>query len=119
MDLAGLTDAPERVRATGVTPDESAAAAAETADRRQAEYFLGLLMQRRRLVDHRIEQYRKAVAAAQNGGDAECSYGLRRMAHAEEDRRTLEDLIQNLRRRFPRQDPGGVPGGAQVRFAVR
>lgn len=120
MDLAGLTDAPERVRATGETPDESAAAAAETADRRQAEYFLGLLMQRRRLIDHRIEQYRKAVAAAENGGDAERAYGLRRMAHAEEqDRRTLEDLIQNLQRRFPRQDPGGVPGGAQVRFAVR
>ncbi|WP_407688703.1 hypothetical protein [Mycobacterium sp. HUMS_1102779] len=114
-----MADTPERVGATGMTPEESAAAAA-AADYRQAEYFLGLLMQRRLLIDHRVEQYRKAVVAAESGGDAERAYGLRRMAHAEEqDRRTLEDLTQNLQRRFPRQDPGGVPGGAQARFAVR
>jgi len=120
MDLAGLTDVPPRVGATGVTPDGSAAAAAESADRRQAEYFLGLLLQRRRLIDHRIDESRRAVVAAEKGGDAERAYGLRRTAHGEEqDRRILDGLIENLHRRFPRQDPGGVAGGAQVRFAVR
>lgn len=120
MDLAGLTDAPEQVCATGATPDDLAAAAAETADRRQSEYFLGLLIQRRRLLDHRIDEYRRAVAAAEKGGDAERVYGLRRMSHGEEqDRRTLDGLIAKLQRRFPRQESGGVAGGAQVRFAVR
>ncbi|MGF2945858.1 hypothetical protein ACQV26_12070 [Mycobacterium sp. Lab-001] len=109
MDLAGLADAPQRVCATGVT-----------ADRRQAEYFLNLLLQRRHLIDERIAEHRRAGVAAQNSGDAERAYGMRRMAHGEEqDRRTLDRLIENLRRRFPRQDPGDVPGGAQVRLAVR
>lgn len=93
MDLAGLADAPQRTYAAG-----------GTADHRQAEYFLDLLLQRRRLTDERIAEYRRAGVAAQNSGDAERAYGLRRLAHGEEqDRRTLDRLIENLHRRFPRR----------------
>lgn len=99
---------------------DSAIAAAEAADRRQAEYFLSLLTQRRRLVDRRIDEYRKAVAKAETNGDVERGYGYRRMAHSEEqDRQTLDEMIENLQRRFSGQSPGNVSPGAQVRFAAR
>ena len=89
---------------------ESAAAANETADQRQAEYFLRLLAQSRHHVDHRIGTYQKAIAAAEAAGDTEGAGGLRRMACAEEqDRQTLDRLIENLRRRFPVRAPGEVP----------
>jgi trans-aconitate methyltransferase len=89
---------------------ESPGSAHEAADYLQAEYFLRLLAQNRRHIDHRIAEYQKAIAAAQAAGDTEGAATLRRMEHAEEqDRQTLEDLIQNLRRRFPVRAPGEVP----------
>jgi trans-aconitate methyltransferase len=101
---------------------ECPASANETADYLQAEYFLRLLSQSRRHIDHRIGEYHKAIAAAQAAGDTEGAATLRRMEHTEEqDRQTLEGLIQNLRRRFPVRAPGEVPQvprGA-ARLAVR
>jgi hypothetical protein len=101
---------------------ECPASANETADYLQAEYFLRLLSQSRRHIDHRIGEYHKAIAAAQAAGDTEGAATLRRMEHTEEqDRQTLEGLIQNLRRRFPVRAPGEapqVPRGA-ARLAVR
>ena len=87
--------------------EESAFAAHETADQLQAEYFLRLLVQSRHHVDHRIGKYQKAIAAAEAAGDTESVSGLRRMACAEEqDRQTLDRLIENLRMRFPVRAPG-------------
>jgi hypothetical protein len=86
---------------------ESSATAHETADQLQAEYFLRLLAQNRHHVDHRIGKCQKAIAAAEAAGDTEGANGLRRMASAEEqDRQTLDRLIENLRRRYPARAPG-------------
>ena len=91
---------------------EPAAAANETADYLQAEYFLRLLVQNRRHIDHKIAEYQKAIATAQAAGDTEGAATLRRMEHTEEqDRETLDGLIQNLRGRFPVRAPGEVPQG--------
>jgi len=115
----------ERVCVIPATPAAASdaaesAAVAEAADRQQAEYFLSLLIQRRRLADRRIEEYRKSVAAAEANGEAECAAGHRRMLHAEElDRQTLDGMIAKLQRRFPRQAAGNAPAGAQVRLAAR
>lgn len=90
------------------------AAAADAADRLQADYFLRLLAQNRRLIDHRIDEYRKAIAAADIKGDAEGARTFRRLALGEErDRQTVDGLIDRLRRRFPRGD-----GGPLARWAV-
>lgn len=76
--------------------------AAGMADRRQAEYFRRLLGQNRRHIDHRIGDIRKAIATAEAVGDAEGAVTLRRLARTEEhDRRTVDDLLANLQRRFP------------------
>ena len=89
---------------------ECAAAATETADHRQADYFLRLLTQSRRLSDHRIGEYHKAIARAEADGDAEGASVFRRMARIEEqDRRTLDGLIENLHRRFALRAPGEAP----------
>jgi hypothetical protein len=89
--------------------DVDRATATEVADRRQADYFLRLLSQNRRLVDHRIDGYHKAIAIAEANGDTEGACGLRRMARIEEqDRTTLDGLIENLHRRFPPRAAGEV-----------
>ncbi|BBZ48333.1 hypothetical protein [Mycobacterium heidelbergense] len=83
---------------------------AETADQLQADYFLRLLAQRRRHIEHRIGEYHKAIAGAHAAGDTEGVSNLRRMARIEEqDRQTLDGLIDKLHRRFADQAPGGVP----------
>jgi hypothetical protein len=87
----------------------SSAAVAETADQLQASYFLRLLTQSRLHVDHRIGEYHKAIALAEAAGDTDGAGSLRRMARLEEqDRQTLDGLIENLRRRFPVRAPGGA-----------
>ena len=84
----------------------------ETADYRQAGYFLRLLAQRRLQIDHRMAEYHKAIAGAEAVGDTEGAGGLRRMARIEaQDLRTLDNLIENLHRRFPGRRPGGIPQG--------
>lgn len=87
---------------------EPSAAAAETADRLQASYFLRMLAQRRSHVDQRIGEYQKAIALADAARDAEGAGNLRRLARLEiQDRQTLDGLIENLRRRFPVRAAGG------------
>lgn len=111
-------------RQGGVTPQASAsqttgqddrlATVAEAADQRQADYFLRLLNQNRRVVEHRIEGYRKAIANAEASGNTEGAASLRRMARVDEQERdTLTSLIDKLHRRFP------VPGTPEVAAAPR
>ncbi len=76
--------------------------AVDTADQRQADYFLRLLTQNRRLIDERIDGYRKAIALAEAKGDAEAVSAFRRTARIEErERNILDSMIDNLHRRFP------------------
>ncbi len=78
------------------------AAAVETADHRQADYFRRILVQSRRQIEHRLGEYQKAIAVAEAAGDAEGADGLRRMARSEErERQALDGMIENLQRRFP------------------
>lgn len=89
---------------------DRAAVAAEKADQLQAEYFLRLLGQSRRHVDHRIEEYHKAIASAEANGNTEGVCGLRRISSIEEqERETLTGLIANLHRRFPGRPAPEVP----------
>jgi hypothetical protein len=89
---------------------DSSDAAPAMADHRQADYFLRLLAQSRRLSEHRIEQYHKAIAAFEANGDVEGAASFRRMVCSEEqDRETLDGLIENLRRRFASATPVEVP----------
>jgi hypothetical protein len=78
------------------------AAAVETADHRQADYFRRILVRSRRQIDHRLGEYQKAIAAAEAAGDAEGAGTLRRMARGEErEREALDGMIENLQCRFP------------------
>jgi hypothetical protein len=89
---------------------DRAIAVAEAADLRQADYFLRLLSQNRRLVEHRIEGYHKAIVGAEASGNTEGASGLRRLARVEEQERdTLTSLIEKLRRRFPTRNAAEVP----------
>jgi hypothetical protein len=84
-------------------------AAAETADCRQAAYFLRLLCQSRLLSDDRINKYSRAVASFEAKGDAEGAAGFRRRLRTEErDRQVVDRMIENLHRRFPLQTPDEV-----------
>lgn len=91
------------------------AAAAETADQRQADYFLRLLSQNRRLIDQRIDGYYKAIAVAEARGDAESACVFRRTARVEEqERKALDGLIENLQRRFVVQPTSDGPRGPHL-----
>ncbi|WP_245848880.1 hypothetical protein [Mycobacterium palustre] len=100
---------------------ELSAAAAETADQLQAGYFLRVLAQNRRHVEHRVAEYRKAIAAAEAAGDTERAASLRRMARLEEkDREALDGMIEKLRGRFPSRAQGGAARlSRRARPAVR
>ena len=100
--------------------DHSAVGAA-TADQRQAEYFVRLLTQSRRRIDQRIDKYQTAIAISEASGDADNVRGFRRMMRVEEqDRRTVQDLIEKMQRRFPLRASGEVPQSPRrARPAVR
>jgi hypothetical protein len=100
---------------------DPATADSDTADLRQADYFLRLLSQNRRLVEHRIDGYRKAIAGAEASGNTEGAANLRRLGRVEElERETLTGLIEKLRRRFPARSAPDVPGlPRRSRLAVR
>jgi hypothetical protein len=100
---------------------DSCSAGPAMADHRQADYFLHLLAQSRRLSEHRIEQYHKAIAAFEANGDVEGAASFRRMVCSEEqDRETLDGLIENLRRRFASAAPIEVPSiPRKARVAAR
>lgn len=105
-------------RAGDVDP---AATVADTADHLQADYFMRLLIQSRRLVDHRIDEYQKAIATAETNGDVDAADSFRRMTRIEEqDRQILDHMIEKLRRRFPRRAQGEAPTiSPRTRFVVR
>ncbi len=89
--------------------EHPATAAPDTADQLQADYFLRLLTQNRRLIDQPIDEYRKAIAAAEAKGDAEGALAFRRMMLGEEqDCQSLDGMIERLRRRFFRRVPVAV-----------
>jgi hypothetical protein len=84
-------------------------AAPATADDRQAEYFVRLLTESRRRIEQRIDEHQKAIAAAEARGNTEDVRRRRRITLVEEqDRRTVADLIDNLRQRFPGRATGEV-----------
>lgn len=76
-------------------------AAPATADDRQADYFMRLLTQSRQAIEQRIDAHQKAIAAAEACGNLHDVRRHRQLTlTAEQDRRTVADLIDNLRRRF-------------------
>lgn len=94
--------------------------APDAADQSQADYFMRLLLQNRRLSEQRLDDYQKAIIAAQAGGDVEAVCNLRRMARIEEqDRDSLDGMLEKLRRRFarPQVQPTGL--SPRPRSAVR
>lgn len=98
---APATDRPAR---------DAGATAPDAADHRQADYFVRLLSQNRRLIDQRLDDYQKAIATAQAGGDVDAVCNLRRMARIEEhDRENLDGMLERLRSRFARRVPADPP----------
>jgi hypothetical protein len=92
----------QQVNSIAALKSSVTAAAPATADDRQAEYFARLLVQTRQRIEQRIDDYRKAIAVAEARGDTEDVTRHRQLTLIEEhDRRTVADLIDNLRRRFP------------------
>ena len=114
------SSAPPVDRPTGAV-DSVAPAASDLADQLQADYFKRLLVQKRSLIDRRIDDYQKAIAIADARGDIEAACGLRRLAKVEEqDRQTLDDMIEKLRRRFPlRASADGAAHAPRPRSVVR
>jgi hypothetical protein len=93
---------PVNVRQARADAEPSAAESSAAADQRQADYFRRLLAQSRRHIDHRLGDYQKAIATAEAAGDAEGAGSFRRMARVEQqERQTLDRLIDNLQLRFP------------------
>jgi hypothetical protein len=109
---------PRAVRSESADP---VASAPDLADRQQADYFLHLLTARRRLIEHRIDEYQKAMLNCEANGDADGACNARRMMRIEEqDRQTLDGMIEKLCRRFPRRVPGEAPAtAARTRFVAR
>lgn len=89
--------------------DHFAAVSAAEADSRQADYFLRLLAQSCRQIDRRIDVYQRAIAIAETSGAVDHADGIRRVIRIEEqERQTLNGLIDRLQRRFPLLPRGGV-----------
>lgn len=90
--------------------DDSAAARATVAEHGQTDYFLGLLTQICRRINHRVDKHQRASAIAEASGHADYACGARRMARIEdEDRQIIEGIIDHLQRGFPLCAPGEVP----------
>jgi hypothetical protein len=71
-------------------------------DHLQAAYFLRLLIPSCRRIDRKIDQHHKAIAIAETRGATDDAHRIRRMLRTDEqERQTLEALIDGLRRRFP------------------
>lgn len=97
------------------------ATAPDDADHQQADYFLHLLAGRRRLIDHRVDEYQKAVAAAEANRDVEAACNFRRVVRLEiQDRQTVDGMIEKLQRRFVRRTGGDAAAAPQrTRLAAR
>ncbi|TAM65906.1 hypothetical protein [Mycobacterium sp.] len=98
-----------------------AAAAPGTADQLQADYFVRLLAGQRGLIDQRIDEYQRKIAAAEAKGDIDAAAGFRRLVRvAEQDQQTVEALAEKLCRRFARRAPAETPAGSpRGQLAVR
>lgn len=96
-------------------------AAPDTADQLQADYFIRMFAQRRRLLDQRIEEYQRAIATAEAKSDADAVCGFGRLTSIEEhDRQMLDGMIDKLCRRFTRWASGEAPTvSPRARLAVR
>jgi hypothetical protein len=94
------------------------AADPDTPDALQADYFLRLLAGRRGLIDQRIDDCQRKVITAEAKGDVDAGANFRRLLRiAEQDRRTVDTLIDKLRRRFTARVPGEAAAGSVL--AVR
>lgn len=92
----------EPSRATAVLT----AAAPDTADQLQADYFVRLLTGRRGLIDQRIGEYQRKIATAEKKRDVDAMSHFRHLVRtAEQDRQTVEVLLEKLCRRFARWAP--------------
>ncbi|WP_244168011.1 hypothetical protein [Mycobacterium paraffinicum] len=95
-------------------------AAPDAADQRQADYFVRVLSQNRRLIEQRLDDYQKAIVTAQAGGDVDAVCNLRRMARIEEqDRDDLDGMLERLRSRFARRAQAEQALSPRHRPAVR
>lgn len=75
---------------------------AADADHLQADYFLRLLIPGCRRIERKIDQHHKAIAVAESRGALDDAHRIRRVLRIdEEERRTLNALIDGLQRRFP------------------
>lgn len=87
---------------SAIDAGQSAAAPATDPDHRQADYFLRLLTQNCARIDRQIGQYQKVIAIAETRGAVDYGRRLRQMMRIEEqERQTVEGLIDRLQRRFP------------------
>ncbi|WP_231999924.1 MULTISPECIES: hypothetical protein [unclassified Mycobacterium] len=117
-DRRGRRAHPAAVRAESARPGQEtsrpapaagALAAPGTADELQADYFVRLLAGRRGLIDQRIDEYQRKIGTAEARGDLDAVANYRRLARiAEQDRRTLDALIDKLQRRFVRRTAGAA-----------
>jgi hypothetical protein len=82
--------------------DMEQGAAAETADRSQAEYFRGLLEQHRAETEQAIAEYLATIDEQKASGDLTGVGELtRQLRHAEQERTTIGQMIAAIDRRFP------------------
>jgi hypothetical protein len=87
----------------------------------QADYFVRLLAGRRGLIDQRIDEYHRKIVTAEAKGDADAVASIRRLVRlADQDRDTVDVLIDKLRRRFVRPTPTEArPAGRRGTPGVR
>lgn len=80
-----------------------------------------LLAGQRGLIDQRIDEYQRKIAAAEAKGDIDAAAGFRRLVRvAEQDQQTVEALAEKLCRRFARRAPAETPAGSpRGQLAVR
>jgi hypothetical protein len=79
----------------------------EPAGARQADFLLRLLNQIRQRIDNRIERYRRVAIILEDSGNVEYAQTFRRLRLLEEqDGQILDELIDNLQRRFTPRGPG-------------
>ena len=99
----------------------AAASAPDTADQLQADYFVRLLTGRRGLIDLRIDECQRKIATAEVKGDVDAVVNLRRQLRiSEQDRQTLDALIDKLCRRGVPRIPVAAPATSpQARPVVR
>jgi hypothetical protein len=97
----------------------SAAVPAADGDSRQADYFLRLLVQNCWQLDRRIDEYQRAIAIAETSGAVQRARGIRRLMRIEEnERQTVQALIDCLQRRFPLPSPREVPSSSPAHRLV-